>query len=67
MSDQVRIKVLVETGYTGGDHEDEILIDLSEWEAMSEQDQNEFLNESALDLRDNYVSCSAWVVKDGES
>lgn len=34
---------------------------------MSEQDQNEFLNESALDLRDNYVSCSAWVVKDGES
>lgn len=33
---------------------------------MSEEERNEFLNESATDLRDNYVGCSAWVAKDGE-
>lgn len=66
MSDQIRIKVLVETGFAGGNHEDEIFMDRTEWEAKSEEERNEFLNESAIDLRDNYVGCSAWVAKDGE-
>lgn len=65
MRDQVRIKVIVETGFTSK-HEDEVFIDRSEWEGMTQEQRDEFLNEAALDLRDNYISCSAWVAKEGE-
>ena len=61
MIEQVRIKVAVETGVVGGDYEDEIYIGYEEWEAKSPQEKDEFLNEVALDMRDNYISCAAWV------
>lgn len=65
MKDQVRIKVAVKAWFNTI-HEDEIFIDRPEWDAMTEKEQRYFLKDNAHELRDNYISCSAWVVEEGE-
>ena len=58
----MRIKVWVETGYAGADHEDfEELPD--GWEDMDEKEREAYLNEIATNYRDNVISCGARVVE----
>lgn len=62
----VRIKLLVETGMSGGNHEDEMEIPRAKWEAMDPSEQEAYLDEQAREYRGNCVSCSAWVVEDDD-
>ena len=57
------IKVNVSTGWANGDHNDEFELP-DGWDAMSEDDQNDYLNECATDLLHNTCECSAWVEED---
>lgn len=66
MSDVVRIKLYVGTGFAGCQHEDIIKIERKVWEEMSRKEQEAFLDESAVDFRNNVIDCSAWVVEEGE-
>lgn len=61
----VRIKTVVETGFAGCTHTDVIEIDKDEWDAMTEQQREDRLDQEATDFRDNLISCSAWVL-DGD-
>ena len=61
--EKVRIKSIVETGFSGCVHEEYHEYDREEWDAMSEQEQQELLEELATTFRDNMVSCNAWVIQ----
>ncbi len=66
MNDVVRIKIHVGTGFAGASHEDVYEIPREEWEEMSPQQQEELLDELAIELRDNVIDCGAWVMEDDE-
>ena len=57
------IKINVSTGWANGDHNDEAELP-DNWDAMSEDDQDQYLNECAVDLLHNTCECSAWVEDD---
>jgi len=64
MNDTVKIKLLIETGFAGCDHEDFMEIDKEDWDSMTKDEQNRFLDNLAREFRDDYISCAAWVVED---
>jgi hypothetical protein len=64
MSDTVKIKMHVGTGFAGASHKDEHEVEREWWESLSEKDQDKFLDEIASDFLHNCVECSAWVVED---
>jgi|688.fasta_scaffold1383042_1 hypothetical protein len=63
MSDTVKIKITVETGFAGATHTDYDEVDREDWEAMTEDERDEYLDEAAVTLRDNYVYCNAHVIE----
>ena len=54
------IKIHVGTGWANGDHTDEVELPVG-WDKMSEKEQDNFLNECAVDLLNNTCECTAWV------
>lgn len=61
MTETVTIKIVVNTGFANCSHEDEEVMDKSVWDAMSESEQDEYLSQAAMDLRNNHVECAAWI------
>lgn len=59
MSKQVTIKMSVATGKVGSECEDEIQIDRAEWDAMTNAQKVEYLEDLYTDHRQNYVE--GWV------
>ena len=59
------IKINVSTGWANGDHNDEVEIP-DDWDTMTEDEQDKYLNECATDLLFNTCECSAWVEDDEE-
>lgn len=45
---------------------DIIEIDREVWEEMSQKEQEDFLDEAAVDFRNNVIDCSAWVIEEDE-
>lgn len=66
MSDIVRIKIHVGTGFAGASQSDIYEIPREEWEGMSVEEQEELLEELAIEFRNNVIDCSAWVMEDDE-
>lgn len=66
MSDVVRIKLYVGTGFAGCQHEDIIEVRKKYWKDMSKEEQEDFLDEAAVDFRNNVIDCSAWVIEEDE-
>ena len=61
MKDYVKIKMYVGTGYHGVEHEDYYEYPRDEWEAMSEDQRVQVLNDMALEFLHERCECSAWV------
>lgn len=61
MKDYVKIKLYVCTGWAGVDHVDYYEHPRDEWEAMSEAEREEVLNELAVEFLHERCKCSAWV------
>lgn len=66
MNDTVRIKIHVGTGIARASHEDVYEIPREEWEEMSTQQQEDLLDELAIEFRNNVIDCGAWVMEDDE-
>lgn len=64
MSDAVRIRLFVDTGFAGATHEDEIEIPRDEWEQMDEEVRNDFLTEQLDGLVWNSINTWYEVVDD---
>ena len=64
MSDMVRIKLHVGTGFAGCNHSDYEEIPRKEWESMTEQDKEDYLSQAANDYLSNCIEWSAWVEDD---
>lgn len=62
MSDAIRIKMTVETSFSRSVYEDFQEVDRAEWEALSQSEQDELLDELALEFLHENTSCSAVVV-----
>lgn len=66
MKDVVRIKLHVSTGFAGGTYEDVIKEDMKWWKSLSPSEQEIYLEQAAVEFRDDYISCNAWVMEEGE-
>ena len=64
MSEYVKIRLYVGTGYAGCDHEDVYEYPREEWEAMSKEQQEELLNELVTEYLFERCECAAWVEED---
>lgn len=62
MSLLVKIRMVVETGIVGGNYEEDLEIYRETWESMDKEEQEQFLNDVAIDFKNEVISCSAWVV-----
>lgn len=67
MGDKVKIKVYVGTGFAGCTHEDVEYVDRAEWEAMTEEEQEAYLEEAASTFLHNCIEHSAWVDDEEET
>lgn len=45
----MKAKLKISTGYAGADYEDEVEIDDSEFEGMSEEEKEEYINEEYVE------------------
>lgn len=59
------IKINVSTGWANGDHNDEVELP-DNWDDMSEDEQDSYLDGCAMDLLYNTCECSAWVEEDND-
>lgn len=66
MSDVVRIKLYVGTGFANCQHEDIFEIESEVWENMTEDERDKLLDELAVDFRNDVIDCSAWVIEEDE-
>lgn len=57
------IKINVSTGWANGDYNEEMELP-DNWEELSEKDQDDLLNEVALDFLHECCEVSAWVEGD---
>lgn len=55
------IKMNLSIGYAGADRNDEEYIDDEEWEAMTEKERNQLLDELSTDWANNFIEIAAWV------
>lgn len=62
MSDTVKIKLYVGTGFAGAKHEDIYEHPRDEWEAMTDKEREEMLDELAVEYRNERIECAAWVI-----
>lgn len=70
MSDKrppVRVRLLVETGFPGAEHEDVIEFDRDEWEAMSSDEQEASCDEALTDYTGSCIGTSYTVLDDEEA
>lgn len=61
MSNTVRIKLYVDTGFANCKHEDEEEIDRGVWEAMSEEERAACLEDAAQTYLSNCIDFGAYV------
>ena len=64
MSDTIRIKAGVECSFTTATSESVYEVDRAEWEAMSEQEQQQRLDDYAQGELENSVNAYAYVEED---
>ncbi|EPB8981591.1 DUF7167 family protein [Pseudomonas aeruginosa] len=64
MSDFIKIKLFVDTGFVGGTHEYIHEVDREEWEEMNEKERDDFLEQGAKDFMSNCIDYGAYVIED---
>lgn len=64
MSEVVRIKVVVNTGFATCKHEDIWEVDKEWWDSLSPEEQEKEMDEYAMDFTHNVIEVAAWVVEE---
>lgn len=64
MSDKIRIKLYVDTGYPTAKHEDHEEVDRAWWNSLSEKERDEWLDQAAQDYMSNCIEYGAYVDED---
>lgn len=66
MSDIVRIKVVVQTGFVGAVHEDVWEVNKEWWDSLTEVQQELALDDYAAEFRNNVIEVGVWVMEEDE-
>jgi hypothetical protein len=66
MSDMIKIRLYVGTGFATANHQDVCEVERTWWESLTEKEQEKELDRMALEFLWNCVECSAWVLEDEE-
>jgi hypothetical protein len=66
MTDMIRIKVYVGTGFANANHEDIYEVEREWWESLTKEQQEKELDQMATDYLWNCIDCNAWVMEDDE-
>lgn len=62
MTDKIRIKLYVNTGYPIGSHSLYEEIEREDWEGMSSIEQEAYLDQAAVDFMQKHIEFGAYVV-----
>lgn len=54
-----RFRIVVDTGFAGAQHEDEIEFSDEEWEAMTEQEREDVLSANCQQVIENHIEAYA--------
>jgi hypothetical protein len=54
-----RFRIIVDTGFVGGQHEDEVEFTDEEWAALSESERQEALEQACQDAISNHIGAYA--------
>lgn len=60
----MKIKLFVNTGFANCKHEDILEIDDQEWNEMTEEEREKYMDEAAGDFMNNYIEYGAYPVED---
>ena len=66
MSEVVRIKIVVHTGFAACKHEDIWEVDKEWWDSLTVAQQERALDDYAAEFRNNVIDVSVWVMEEGE-
>ncbi len=66
MKDKVKICLYIGTGFAGCEHVDFEYVERAEWEAMTEAQRDEYLEDAAKTHLSNHIDYSASVVEEEE-
>lgn len=64
MSEKIKVKMYVHTGFANCKHEDEFEIDRDEWEEMDEKEREKYLDDVAQDYLGNCIDYGAYAEED---
>ena len=64
MGDKIKIRMYIGTGFAGCNYEDFEEIDRSEWEAMTDKERDDYLDQAATDFLSNHIEYAAWAEGD---
>lgn len=66
MSDMIKIRLYVGTGFAGCNHEDIWAVERDWWEALSEDQKEKELDQMGMEFAFNYIEVSASVMSGDE-
>lgn len=66
MSNKVKVKVFVHTGFSNAKHEDSWEVDRADWESLTEKEKEDLLDTYANDYMSNCIEFGAYVEEDEE-
>lgn len=62
--DKVKILITIDTGFPGADHASAVEVDRAEWEAMTPDERDKFMEPSMEISISNHINASYRVVED---
>lgn len=66
MSEMIKIRLYVGTGFAAANHQDVCEVERLWWESLTEKEQEKELDRMAQEFLWDCVECSAWVLEDEE-
>lgn len=66
MSEVVRIKVHVGTGFAGCSHEDVWEVDREWWDSLTDVQRERAIDDFAIEFRNNVIETSVWVIEEDD-
>lgn len=66
MGEVIKIKMYANSGFAGAGHVDYEEVDKAWWQSLSEEKQDEFLNDLACDHMNNHIDYGAYVIEEEE-
>lgn len=63
MANEVTIRLTIDTGFIGGEHEKDIHIPRDRWDSMSKEERDKYIGDDLEDFKNEQIGAEAEVVE----